>query len=99
MPRCGSAALNRHSGKVMRADLPGTYGLRRLRRQRELERVHGLGPRVIGELLNELAREHGIGRDIAQRVARYAARLSPELLRAVGGDRFPAAPLHAVGRR
>lgn len=71
---------------------------RRLRRQRQIERLHHLGVRAVFELFDELARHHGIGDDIDRRLARYAA-LDPAVLAVVGGDRFAAAPLRAVGGR
>jgi len=69
---------------------------RRLQRQRHVEQVHRLGARVIFELLNELDRVHGLGDDLDRRLERYA-RLDPDLLAALGADRFPAAPLRIVG--
>ena len=66
----------------------------RLRRQRQVERICGLGPRVVFELLDELNRRHGLGDDLDQRLARYAG-LDPLILAAIGGDRFPE-PLHLV---
>jgi hypothetical protein len=54
--------------------------------------------RAVFELFDELARHHGIGDDIDRRLARYAA-LDPAVLAVVGGDRFAAAPLRAVGGR
>jgi hypothetical protein len=50
------------------------------------------------ELLAELVRHHpGIADDLDRRLAAYTSRLIPALLRATGGDRFPASPLHLVG--
>jgi hypothetical protein len=66
----------------------------RLRRQRQVERIWRLGARVVFELIDELARHHDIA-DVDYRLTRYAA-LDPELLRAVGGDRFPHPPIHGV---
>jgi hypothetical protein len=72
--------------------------LRRVQRQRAVERVHQLGPRVMAELLNELARYHPeIAAALDRRLERYAERLTPELMRAINGDRFPALPLRAIG--
>jgi len=70
--------------------------LRRLRRQRDAQRLHALGPRVLFELLDELARVHGIEADIDRRLSMFAG-LDTGMLRAVGGDRFPAAPMRLVG--
>jgi hypothetical protein len=73
----------------------------RLRRQHLARCVHRLGARVLFELLDELDRHHDLGGDLDDRLERYANRLSPELLAAVGGDRFAAPPMRAVagGRR
>ena len=68
----------------------------RLQRQRHVEQVHRLGARVIFELVDELDRHHGLGDDLDRRLERYAG-LDPEVLPAVGGDRFPSAPLRVVG--
>jgi predicted DNA-binding transcriptional regulator AlpA len=70
--------------------------LRRMRRQRLVERVCALGHRAVFELVDELDRHLGLGDDLDRRLERYAA-LDPGLLVALGGDRFPAAPLRAVG--
>jgi hypothetical protein len=68
----------------------------RLRRQRLAEPLYRLGSRVVFELLDELARHHGIGDDIDQRLGAYAA-LERDLLRALDGDRFQAGPMPGVG--
>jgi hypothetical protein len=57
------------------------------RRQREVETICRT-PRLVFELLNEIGRYHGIVDDIDRRLERYAA-LDLDLLRALGGDRFP----------
>jgi hypothetical protein len=67
----------------------------RLRRQQLARRVHRLGARVLFEFIDELDRHHGLGDDIDQRLERYC-RLSPDLLHALGADRFPAPPVWAV---
>jgi hypothetical protein len=64
----------------------------RLRRQHLARRVHRLGPRVLFEVLDEIARDHGIAEDVDRRLAAYVDRLTPEMLRATGGDRFPPSP-------
>ena len=73
-----------------------SQALARLRRQRHVEQVHRLGARVIFELLNELDRHHGLGDDLDRRLEAFAG-LDPDLLAALGADRFPAAPLRLVG--
>lgn len=70
--------------------------LAEMRFRRDVGRVHRLGPRVMFELLAELGRKHFIRSEVEQLAARYAARLDPALLRAVGADRFPPLPLRAV---
>ena len=69
-------------------------GLRRRRQQREVERVCKI-PRLVAELLAEIGRVHGIEDDIAARLEKFAG-LDAELLRAIGADVFPAAPLFAL---
>ena len=76
--------------------LPKSPALARLRRQRHDEQVHRLGARVFFEFVDELNRAHGLGDDLDRRLERYAG-LDPEVLPAVGGDRFPSAPLRVVG--
>ena len=68
---------------------------RRLQSERHVERIHRLGPRLVFELLDEIARHHGLDADLDRRLARYAA-LDPAILRAVSADRFAPLPLHTV---
>ncbi len=62
-----------------------------LRRHRQFEHVHRLGPRAIEELAIEVAN----GADLDRALSAYD-HLTPELLKATGGDRFPAQPIHVV---
>ena len=62
-----------------------------LRRHRQFEHVHRLGPRAVEELTVEIAN----GEDLDRTLAAYQ-RLTPELLKALGGDRFPATPIYKV---
>ena len=62
-----------------------------LRRQRRIEHVYRLGPRAVGELLDEVAQ----GENLDRALEAYQ-RLTPELLAALGGDRFPPSPVHEV---
>lgn len=62
------------------------------RRQRQIHHVYGLGPRAVHELLYDVAG----GEDLDHALAAYAC-LTPGLLRAVGGDRFPPFPLKRRG--
>jgi hypothetical protein len=59
-----------------------------------------LGSRPTAEFLAELGRVYGISGEILERLNRWRDRLTPELVRAVGGDRFPP-PLAVLrgGRR
>ena len=67
-----------------------------LRRQHLARQVHALGDRVLFEFIDELDRAHDLGEDLDRRLERYAG-LDAELLRALGGDCFPPAPLRAIG--
>ena len=67
----------------------------RLHRQRLVERVHRLGARAVFELVDELDRHHGLGDDLDRRLEAFAG-LDPDLLAALGVDRFPPAPLRVV---
>ena len=69
---------------------------RRLRRQHLARQVHRLGARVFFEFVDELDRVHRLGDDLDRRLERYG-RLDRDLLHWVGGDRFAAGPLRAVG--
>ncbi len=67
-----------------------------LRRQRQCAHLHNLGPRPLFEFLTELASEHDIGGSIDNKLASYA-RLNVDIVRALGGDRFPPLPMRSVG--
>ena len=62
-----------------------------LRRQRQIEHLHLLGPRAVGELLREVAEDD----DLDRALEAYGC-LTPDLLKALGGDQFPPAPIHGV---
>ena len=64
-----------------------------LRRQRQVQALHRLGPRVLDELLAEIGAERGIATLIERKVARYA-EIDPKALALTGGDRFPPAPIY-----
>lgn len=57
---------------------------RQLMRQRQAQHLHALGPRP---LLNALIEAAAFG-DVDAVLERYSA-LDPDLVRALGGDRFP----------
>jgi hypothetical protein len=59
--------------------------------QRQVERLHDLGPRAVGELLREVAN----GADLGLCLTRYA-RLDPAVVKALGGDQFPPLPIYEV---
>ena len=61
------------------------------KRQRQIEHVHRLGVRAVGELLRQVAE----GEDLDSALGAYQC-LTPNLLKAVGGDRFPPLPIHEV---
>ena len=65
----------------------------RLKRQRQIEHLHSLGPRAVGELLCEVSEAEDLDRAL-----KAYERLTPELLKALAGDRFPPLPIHAVQR-
>src|SRR4051812_15786161 len=69
--------------------------LAHLRRQREVERICRI-PRLVAELLDEIARHHGLVEDIDRRLAAYAG-LDAATLALVGGDRFAPAPIRVLG--
>ena len=70
----------------------------RLHLQRGCEHLHRLGPRATAELLAEVDRRIGGMTCILGLLTEYERRLTPEMLRRTGGDRFPPRPLRAVPR-
>ena len=63
--------------------------------ERQIERLHRLGPRAVAELLAALAAATGQHVRVVGLVEEYA-QLDRAVLRAVGGDRFPPMPLELV---
>lgn len=63
-----------------------------LRFRRQVEHLHRLGPRALGEFLVQLS---GNGRGLRATLREYQ-KLTPEVLAIVGGDEWPPLPLHAV---
>jgi len=84
---------NSNSGSALASLQAAALG--HLRRERQIQRIHTLGPRVVFELIDELDRRHELGPDLDNRLGRYAA-LGPGTLRAIGGDRFPASPVRIM---
>ena len=74
--------------------------LQHLRFQQDVEALHRLGPRPLGELILELI-ERLAGDDperrafVEARLHRYAA-LDREIVAALGGDSFAPRPMHVV---
>jgi hypothetical protein len=61
------------------------------------EHLHRCGPRAIAELLADVANRIGGGPAIIAALNDYQ-HITPEMLRAAGGDRFPRRPLRVVPR-
>ena len=76
----------------------GSEYLADLQFRRAVERLHRLGPRQLYELLAALGANRLIRVDIEREVEGYGA-LDPDIVRQLGGDRFPPSPLHRVERR
>ena len=68
----------------------------RLRLQRGAEHLHLLGDRATAEFLAEVADRIGGMPAILRLLAEYQQRLTPDMLRATGGHRFPARRLRVV---
>ncbi len=66
-----------------------------LKFRRQVEHLHDLGPRVVGELLAEIGAERSIMTLIDRKIDTYAA-LKPEALKSTGGSGFWPAPLRQV---
>jgi hypothetical protein len=64
-----------------------------LRLQRDVEKVHQLGPRAFYALLDEISCRHSCRTFIEARAQRYAS-LDPEIVKQLGGDKFSPPPLH-----
>jgi hypothetical protein len=63
-----------------------------------VEHLHRLGPRVVSEFLAEIADKVGGWSVMLDLITQYEMRLTPQMLRVAGGDRFPALPLRVVPR-
>ena len=66
-----------------------------LKFRRQVEHLHRLGPRVVGELLAEIGAERSIQTLIDQKIDTYAS-LDPEALETTGGNGFWPPPLRGV---
>ena len=63
----------------------------RLKRQRQIEHLYLLGPRAVGEFLNEVSEAEALDRGLEA-----YARLTPGMLKTLDGDRFPPIPVYEV---
>jgi hypothetical protein len=70
--------------------------LRRLQRARYAKRIWALGERIEFELLECLIKNFDLDEDAVARVLDRFAGLDPEVLRALGADRLPPAPIRSV---
>ena len=68
-----------------------------LKFRRQVQQLHGLGDRVLGEFLAEFGAERSIMTIIDTKLTRYT-ELDAEALEATSGDKFWPAPLHKVPR-
>jgi hypothetical protein len=69
-----------------------------LRLERGVEHLFRLGPRAVAEFLIAISAECGGLPAILDLIDEYRCRLTPEMVRAAGGDRFPPRPLQVVPR-
>jgi hypothetical protein len=70
--------------------------LDRLRLQRGAQHLHRLGARAVAGYIEDLAARIGGMPAALKLLCEYEQRLTPELIRATGGDRFPPQPLREV---
>lgn len=57
--------------------------------------LHALGPRAVAGFLEDVVDWFGLEAGVLELLRDYD-RLTPEMLRVTGGDRFPPLPLHLV---
>lgn len=86
--RCGADRSGREGNRAMTP-------VDRMRLDRGAVHLHALGPRATAELLAALATRTGEGLALLELLADYG-RLTPGMVRAAGGNRFPVLPLHLV---
>ena len=89
------AQADRVDGEDRRACLEAAEVIADLKFRRQVEHLHGLGARVVGELLAEIGAERSIQTLIDRKIDTYAT-LKPEALEATGGGGFWPAPLRKV---
>ena len=68
-----------------------------LRFRGQVQRLHRLGARAVGEFLAELGAERGVQTPIDQKLNVYV-EIEPGALEVAGGDRFWPALLHEIRR-
>lgn len=66
--------------------------------ERGAQHLHDLGARATAEFLIDVAEHIGGMPCILGRLEEYRWRLTPEMIRAVGADRFPPRQLRGVPR-
>ena len=95
--RCDAGAVSKFDGFRSQHTRTATslQGLAEPRFERQIEGLHRLGPRPIAELLAEIAADTGATNLVVGLVEKYA-ELDPEIVRAVGGDRFPPSVLGVI---
>ena len=69
-----------------------------VRYQRQVLHLHRLGPRAVAEFLTEIGKQADCAPAIFDLLTEYQDRLTPELIRQAGGDRFARIPLLLVPR-
>ena len=67
-----------------------------LRLQRGVEHLHRLGARATAELLAEVASRIGGMPAILTVLEEYQRRLTPAMMQAAGGNRFPPRPMRVA---
>ena len=65
--------------------------------RRQVDRLHALGARALGEALLEISLDSSAPDVVAHATDRFAA-LDPAMLQQLGGDQWPAMPLREVAR-
>ena len=75
----------------------GTAHARDLRFQRDVQRLHRLGPRALHEFLVQVGAERSIKTLLEDQIGAFA-NLDLDVLAALAGDQMPPTPIHRVGR-
>ena len=64
--------------------------------ERQVDHLHGLGPRCFGEFLLALADADPATESRVQRLLNDFETLTPDMVKAVRADRWPPLPIHEV---